>query len=392
MPAQRGRLDVVVRGHDVVHVTSTLDQLDPCVHAALVAAVADHLGLEVRPLRKAVEKPEDVDPRYPWIRTLIKAARSAWDKWGDWLVDEIAALLGRGKLVPMTKKNEAVIHELFREHEVGFLIEFAGYVSPEDQTHVESLVEKGLVSPDYAETALVPIAYQKGRELDALAAHQIPTDQEPPLEEIIRTALASPALTPSEQAASDYARKHAGIYMRRPAAGRTTEAERVLTEAERWAIGETVARAVESKMSAKELARELKTAVQFTNLTNDMDRVARTELHFAHSYGAYVTLKAMAKGSGEDDPYVYKIVRPGACVECRRIWGPPQKPMVYRLSYIEQREAAGGNFRLPAKSWGPVIGPVHPNCTEGALLLYRDDIFDATQAALADLDATFGRS
>jgi hypothetical protein len=389
--AVRARLEVEVHGHDEVHLRSSLLHLDPCVHPALIGALADHLGYEVRPLRKAVEDPADVDPRYPWLRTLIRRARDLWSKWGDLLVEEIRKLLRRGDLVPMTRKNEAIINELLREHEVGFLIEFSGYAAPQDQTHVDSLVGKGLVSEDYAETALVPISYRKGRGLEALAAHEVPDDQSPPLEEVVREAL-EVLVTPKDEAAIAYARRRAATYMRRPVVGRTTEAERILTEAERWAIAETVARAVERRTSADKLAQELRAAVQYTSLTNDMDRVARTELHAAHAHGAYETLKTMAKNTGEDDPYVYKLVRPGACVECRRIWGPPEQPIVYRLSYIEQREAAGGNFRLPAKSWGPVVGPVHPNCTEGALLLYREEIFDAQRAALADLDATFGRT
>ena len=166
--------------------------------------------------------------------------------------------------------------------------------------------------------------------------------------------------------------------------------DRQLSEAERWAVGTAVAEAIRTGQTQQRLARELRDVTRGTVLVNDMDRVARTELHFAHAHGAYVGLKEQARLVGDEDPLVYKLVGGDACEHCRRIWGPSGSPHTYRLSYIEQREASGGNFRLPSSEWGPVIGPVHPNCREAALLYFHPDIHDAIQEAAAELAEWYG--
>ena len=110
------------------------------------------------------------------------------------------------------------------------------------------------------------------------------------------------------------------------------------------------------------------------NLARDWDRVVRTETVNARNEAATVKLERMAKLAGIADPLVYKIVRPGACVQCRRIYGEPGSPKVYRLSFVRQRGEGGGNIGLKPAQWGPVPGATHPNCTCGHLLLYDPEI------------------
>ncbi len=131
--------------------------------------------------------------------------------------------------------------------------------------------------------------------------------------------------------------------------------------------------------------------MQGTTLTNEIDRIVRTELAFSHSWGAYRALKSQAaENLGQGDPYVYKFASPHACDECRRIWGEPHDPIRYRLSTIEAREAAGANFRLPRAQWGPVIGPVHPHCTEGPLQLWNEVLVSAINDAADEILKHFG--
>lgn len=368
-----------------VHVRSSLRNLEQCLHPQILGALADHLGFSVQPLEKAVAL-IDVDPRYPWLRTMIERARSDWNRHGTILVEEISRLLRSGRLLPLTSDNEGVLRQLLENHEVGIALDFVG--RHHNTVVVDRLVQSGAVSADYADRATVPISYRLGRGLNALAAHRVP-GAAPSLEEVLRQAVTTP-LTDQDRAAMDFARRRAGIYMRRPAQARQTEAERVLTTAEQWAIGETVAQGVEGRRSWRSISQDLAGAMGGSTLTNDADRVARTEVHQAQSLGAYVGLKEATTSIGVEDPLVYKLVRPNACDDCRRIWGDPKDPIRYLLSFIEGREAAGGNFRIPHDQWGPVIGPVHPNCTEGALLYWREDLFEATQAALQDLDDWFG--
>lgn len=372
--------------HDQVRVRTNVAGLDSCMHGPLVRALGVHLGYDVE-LRKAVQGDPDVDPRYPWLRTLILAARRDWDQFGAQLTQEVRNLLMSGKLLPLTNENEAILRELFADHAMGFTVVFAGH-DPEPQ-RVQRLINKGLVDPDHAGQSHIEISYKLGRGLDALAAHLAPADQQPDLEQLVADASRVP-LTAQDRHAIDYARRRAAIYMRRPLSQAQTEADRILTERERARVGDVIAGGGAARHRADQVARDLQEALRHTTLTNDLDRVARTELHFAHSHGAYVGLKTQAAAAGMDAPLVYKIVRGGACRHCRRIWGPPTQPRTYLLSFVESRDAAGGNFRLPASQWGPVIGPVHPNCTEGALLLYTPQLHEAVLDAADWLDDIFG--
>jgi hypothetical protein len=178
--------------------------------------------------------------------------------------------------------------------------------------------------------------------------------------------------------------------MRRPAQTATGGLLRTLTDREAIRIRQAIAGGLERKASPSELRSSLHEALTGSpSLQNDLDRVVRTELHFAQAHGGYVSLKTQAKDAGEDDPWVYKITSPRACAACRRIWGSnPRDPVKYRLSYIEGREAAGGNFGKKQKDWGPVIGPVHPNCAEGPLMTWHERLVPKIrQAGEAYLEA-----
>jgi len=216
------------------------------------------------------------------------------------------------------------------------------------------------------------------------------TRAEPALEELVQQALKGP-LTSQDHRALSYAQQRAAIYIRRPAAAVRAGLEARLNEEELGSFRSTIAGAVARKASRQSLASELREVIEGPTASNDMDRIARTEMAFAHSFGAYAALKDQARSAGIADPLVYKFVAPGACTDCKRIWGPPSDPIRYRLSYIEAREAAGGNFRRPRREWGPVVGPVHPNCTEGPLQYWSESLVDAINQAADELDSIFGR-
>jgi hypothetical protein len=373
---------------DRIDIHTDLAAIDSCNHAAILVGLAEHLGYEGAPLMKAVRrKPAQVDPRYPALRTLIKQARTNWRVWGSRLVKEVQKRLRSGDLLPMTAKSEKVLRDLFAEHEVGIALSFGGQHS--NKKLIKRLVDEGAISSDYADRALTTLAYKTGRGLEALSVHRVKKDQTPTLAEVLKEA-ARTKLTAQDRHAIDYAQRRAAIYMRRPATEAHTEITRQLTEAERWAVSKAVVGAIEGQKSQTELARDLEEATKDTTLLNDMDRVARTELHFAHAHGAYVGLKEQAERAGDDDPMVYKIVGGDACEHCKRIWGPASNPSRYRLSFIEQREAQGGNFRRPARDWGPVIGPVHPHCREAALLYWNADLHEAILESAAEMKEWYG--
>lgn len=366
--------------------------LDPCELEHVFDGLARHYGLDVDLMRKASrsragEGPPD--PRYPELTTLIRSARKSWELYGQQLLEAVAKLLEEGRLLPMTATNEALLLELFRDHQVAVVSRFAGRAT--DLPRLERLIRAGLVSPDVQQRSLIDVAFRLGRALPMLEAHRVRAEGAPSLEDIIREAVTVP-LTARDRRALEYVKRRGEIYMRRPASEAADEAQRVLTEDEFRVLRDATARGVEQRQGFRDLARELKTSVQGNpTLFNDMDRVARTELAFAHSFGAYEGLKQQAADAGEDDPQVYKFVAPSACADCRRIWGPPRDPKRYALSYIEKREAEGGNFRLPRAQWGPTIGPVHPNCTEGPLQYWTEGIVDSINRAADELIRVFGR-
>lgn len=373
------RVEVATQ-NDEVHVRTNLGQVQPELYPAVFAALAEHVGLSPEAMHKAADddghaEHEEPDPRYPEVQKLIEAARKDWQTWGDQLVAAVTKLLNAGKLLPLTKQNERTLSDLFRDHAMKLVLRFAGH-HPDDPATAKS--------GSYIDTA-----WRLGRGLKMLEAHQVNRAGSPSLESIVRTAL-KPALTAQDEEALRYVKRRGAIFMRRPADQATSEIARELNEEEFRAIRGAIAHGIEEKYDNKRIAREINEALKGNaSLQNNMESVVRQELAFAHSHGAYVALKTQAAGAGHDDPEVYKFVSPGACRDCKRIWGLPSNPKRYRLSVIEAREAAGGNFKKPRREWGPVIGPVHVNCTEGPLQLYTKELVDAINDVAKDYDDWF---
>jgi len=372
--------------------TTNLADLDRCDLPAAFAALGEHLGLEPEPLYKAVKpkEGEQPDPRYPEIDELIKAATADWIVAGRRLLIRLDELLQNGQLLPLTGAREAALRDIFRIHGDRFLARFAGQILGAEKSPLSHL-----------ETA-----YRFGRSLDPFVVRRIPLDPLP-LRSIIDGAEAQ-VLSPRDVAALAYVQRRGQIYMRRPVDHSHDVLTRALTDVELEAMraatqaqvvggnARTLARQLRdataevarlqnplpgdarvARYGASAVSPALRDAMVARTLQNDFDRVARTELHFAASFGAYQSLKQRAAEAGMLDPLVYKFVAPSSCAVGRRIWGSPKDPNRWRLSFVEEREAAGGNFHLPHAEWGPVIGPVHPNCTEGPLQIYREDMVRA---------------
>lgn len=349
MSARRYRLEAVVDGSRVDLYTD-LDHADPCVQTPILVALGMRLGFEPFPeaLRKAGgEKP---DPRWPELEVLAERATSAWTRWTRELLRLLDQLWTSG-MTPTPRHVRTIGEQL--EHTI------AG-----PGGHVD-------------------VAFALGRAVDP----STPRRRRDAPSGDLRRAAARVRLTGADRHALHYARTRAGVYVRKPVERLAHAAGRALTESELSPFRAAVAGAVERGSSSAELARALEDEIEGL-AGSDFTRTARTELAQAHGIGAYMALKAEA---GEPDPLVYKLVAPGACDDCRRIWGPPGDPHTYRLSHVEAREAAGGNIGLPREQWGPVVGPVHPNCTEGPLQLYREDLVGAINEAAAELDSIFGR-
>ena len=371
-----------------VHLRSNLHRAGDAGRA-VVAALAAHVGLSGDELVKAAPEGAGPDWRYPSLDALIERARRDWDRFGDDLVQAVVELYTDGRLYPLTPERELALRRLFEHHAAWLVVRFTGLEEP----RALEARREGVIRPaDEHQPSLVEAAYRLGRGLDMLhaAAHYShPADRAAHVEAVLREAVRVP-LTREDVQALRYAQRRAAVYMRAPAEDmiggvRVTlnEEERILTAAEQQAVRRSTTRAIAERMTSSEFARVLRDN-RTPRLTNDMDRVARTELRMAHAWGAYQTLKETARNLGQADPLVYKVTGNTPCVHCRRIWGEKGSTR-YRLSEVEAWERAGGNFRKPAKDWGPTIGPVHPQCTCGPLLLYDADLHDGMIAAADEI-------
>lgn len=410
---------VVVKGGQA-SVSTDLAQASEPTRANLLAALALHLqvptALDVLAKGTDGEGKANVDARYPVLEHLIRNARRDWATYGDQLVDKVLEIM-RGQ-TELTPKLRDQLQELFRAHEAAVLLRFAGVG---DQAARRAAVNGGFIPRGATIWSDTDVAFRAGVGMDLLmqaVQNEDPEVAEAQVRDVVE-AFGKQPMTDSEVVALDYARSRAARFMRRPiqdqhyaildilipqgtptvgdrggpakpvapgeagarpeAAERPAAAEdrgtwrgtpgdRSLTDREYAAVRPAIERAVLERRTAAQLARDLREAVAGTELTNDMERVARTELRSAHAEGAYQRLKTQTETAGIKDPQVYKLTSPTGCKQCIRIWGRGGSKR-YLLSQVEAWEAEGGNYGRPAASWGPTIGPVHPNCFPAGTLI-----------------------
>ena len=382
------RLTATTTPDGAVHLKTDLARLPESLRPAVVVSLSRHLGVDLAALQKATPpkrggKPSD--PRFPELKALIDAARDDWARWSDTLVDEVVAFMADGRR-RLDSGTEGKLASLLARHGLRHVLKVAGRLSaPDDQRLAKKYGLSG-------EGSHVGLGFRLGRALNFRKVHQLPrpTDRPPTRRELARRARLV-ELTPQDVKALNHVQRKAAIHVRRPVSAALGAVERHLSDAERDLFMQSVSSAVRENKGARDLARDLSEAVSGrASLTNDMDRVARTELHDAHAMGAYLALKEQSKRAGLADPEVYKLTSPRSCRHCRRIWGRPGAPRRYRLSFVEGRVAAGGNYGVSAADWGPVPGPTHPNCTEGPLQLYLPALKNAIDEAAAAMAAFYG--
>lgn len=295
-------------------------------------------------------------PLAPEINALIEQATVDFERYGAALFKAVWDLIQGGKLLPMTEETRVRLERLYRAHEAAVLMRFSGTAL--DLEGLKLAIKTGRIGPGYEGARghnTLSLLYRAGRAHDVTGPPKVRGATT--TVDALRKARETP-ISSREDATLNYIQQRGAVYMRRPVMAARTAVDRVLTEAEYSKVRGAVALGVDEGFSAKRLAQELRDATSGTVLLNDMRRVARTEAAFSAHAGALATLQEHAERAGEKDPQVYKIISPGACAQCRRIWGTFGSPVIYRLSEIVGRS----NFGLPAKEWGPTIGPTHPNC------------------------------
>jgi hypothetical protein len=363
-----------------VRVTTNLDDLSGPQAAHVLAQLA--YQLDVLPdLEKASRwKVRPMDPAHPELTTLLRLAEADWTRWGQQLIDEVAATAGNGWALddPLAAERLA---EVFRQHKVRILVRWSGNAD---------LVPKVPLAGRWGTSlnaSYIEVAWRLGRAWQPWvgpANAPKPAPRAGTFADLVTQAMELRLSEPEKQALA-YAKTRAGIYMRRPLMLQQQAAHRGLMQPElqamQRAISEGVLKRLPRQARKDAIRREL---VGHPSLTNELDRVQRTEMAFAHNDGAAVALQAKAKSVGIKDPLVWKLVRGDACDDCKRIWGVGAKPRKYRMSEVRANDAAGGNFGRPRKAWVAVSGPIHPNCTEGPLQLFHPVIFRALMATVPE--------
>jgi hypothetical protein len=156
----------------------------------------------------------------------------------------------------------------------------------------------------------------------------------------------------------------------RPISGALTgRIEGQILNQEKATIRREIAAGIKERVHPFKLARQLRETALAEDIASsrDYERVVRTEMNEAYAQGVFSKIASDYPGQ---DPLVYKIVARTACKHCKRIWGEASSPRYYRLSEIA---ANPSNEGLKADTWQAQIGPIHPNCTEGGLLVKIGD-------------------
>lgn len=320
---------------------------------------------------------EQPSPLTPEINTLLAQSLVDFERYGQRLFAAVLELIKSERAFPMTEATRIALERLFADHAAALSLRFSG--GARDVEAVRRALAAGMVPPNYASLrgpSTLSIMYRVGKAHDPVSPPKV-RGQHVSVQEALRVAKAQP-ITAADMAALSYIQQRGAVYMRRPIAQMEQEVDRTLTEAEYAKVRGALGRGRRGGFSTSRLERELRDATSGTALTNDMRRVARTEGMFAAHEGALVTLKDHAGRLGMRDPEVFKIISPGACAQCRRIWGDMSKPRVYRLSEIE----GASNFGVKQSDWVATIGPTHPACACPPLSIWNPKQYDAVKSAV----------
>jgi hypothetical protein len=371
-----GHIAISVDDDGALHVHTALRGLGDEHRRAVLAALAEDHGLQLMKARRP--ESDQFDPRFPDLEPLAKAAVSSWARWSNWLADALAKLVQPKKPPVTDPAGAAALRDVFEQHAAGVQMALTG-VAPGARPEVVRVVrevEPVKVSPVEAAVRL-GVARPSSGVIEPREARSFFE---------VQRAAEQVRLTPAETAASEAAAARAAVNLRRPVVALQVAAERALREGEAKSIRDALSRSIEQRATHEETRRAVTDAIVGTDLSNDVDRIVRTELAAAACDGAVETLlrDARALGMG-DNPTIYKLASPFACSDCRRVYGPPGSPVVVKLGDVRNNS----NFGRKAKDYVWTIGPLHPRCLCPPPMLYQDKLHALVTAGAARLAARY---
>lgn len=127
-----------------------------------------------------------------------------------------------------------------------------------------------------------------------------------------------------------------------------------LVDQKKWLENE-VKQGLQDKQTVRMIANEI--GSKTGDWSRDFDRIIAYTSTLAFEHGK---AEMIQRNAGEEDPIVYKVVFPGACKHCIRLYtNADGSPKLFKLSELI---ANGTNIGRKAADWLPTLGPVHPYC------------------------------
>ena len=333
--------------------------------------------------------PEPPSPYTPLLNALIELASLEFVQWRKRLLNDVIEIVGKsGEHMPISREDMNKVRRVFREYEERLRLRMTGTSGlPGDV-----LASLGVKESEGREN-LVEAAYRLGTTWKHdRVVKPVPHDSKPSVvrkraQEALRVAF-SVDMSDHQREMARRAQEKAGALITRPA----NAAARILgvtiqEESMKWSdaqlapVRKAVKYALENRWGHGKLKDLLWNAISDSDapgvktMTNDLERIAKTELQFAYARGAVDVLMEKAKGKNLK---VFTFAHPDACEQCKRIWGTMPKPNIYWLADVV---ANGTNKGLKPKQWRAIVGPIHPNCFCPPLKEYKEHVFSAVKKA-----------
>jgi len=337
--------------------------------------------------------PEAPSPYTPLLNALIELSRHEFVSWKKRLLEDVVKIVGdSGQSMPLNDAARSKLARVLTEYREQLRWRLTGTLS--DPATLEAMLRLPGFAAITAQQNPVNMAYRLGASWNpAKLPDPVPhTLEATVVKERIRDAIKVTMrqdFSEVREASAMAARRSAGTLITKVGnqaggilAGKIDRAEQAWTDAQLMPVRQTAERAVREKWSRYQFKRELWDAISDSkepgvkDLTNNLDRIAVTELQRAFCQGAVDGLLQ----DGGSDVQVFVVASKDACVECKRIWGLMPDPNVYRLGDII---ANGDNRGVKQKDWRAIVGPIHPQCLCSAPMIYKPHIAKAVASAHA---------
>lgn len=257
-----------------------------------------------------------------------------------------------------TADQLAKVRAVIARHHAAITIAIFGHKALPDDL-VKDLRASGIPVPTGPQ--LIDDAFTYGQLVALLRDPKLATKSPAEIAELVAARKIPLQLTPSEKAAVEVARTHAGQYVVGLGTRVAGQVMAAVTGAEANLTPERMVEIIQDKTAGNLARRETIDSLRsdlghaMGNWTRDWQRIAMTESNNAIQEGTAATIE---KEHGVDE-LVSKMPRPDACPDCKRLYLRGGEPIIFKLSELR---ANGSNVGRKKRDWKPTIEAVHPWC------------------------------